>query len=692
MKRTMLLSLGVALFVFIGAVSMSVLIPPNLAKYHDRSQTVLAGDGSILRAFLSKDGMWRIPMRHHDVEPRYKDFLIAYEDKRYWSHFGVDPIAVLRASGQLISSGRIISGASTITMQVARLLEPRPRTLGSKLIEMARAIQLELVFSKEEILSMYFSLAPFGGNVEGATAASLIYFNKLPARLTIAEAALLVALPQSPTVSRPDRNPGKAILARNKVLERLLAEGSISERELKEAKDETIDGYRHPFPFIAPHLSRRLVSKYPQQDVINTQIDPAFQKSSQEILKMAVDTEGGEINGAVMIVENKTGAVVSYAASSDFFNKERLGQVDYIKAIRSPGSALKPFIYAMAFDENIAHPETLLADEETRFGGYRPTNFDGINNGQVSASYALRTSLNTPAVTLLHKIGPRRFLSRLGTTNYKPMIGDSDPGLSIALGGLGISLEHLVSMYTAFSNGGNHRDISFTKNIPRTKRLELFNQQSSDYIINILEKTPRPTGRYNRAEDRKIAFKTGTSSSYRDALAVGFDGTYTVGVWLGHPKAEPMRNKTGIKTAAPVLFRIFDMLPHNKDDGGFSKSADIKRKVPKNLRRVGLDKDKIAPRGQDSFDVAFPVDGAQIPFPSMSNGSGANLSIKLKDGRRPFSVFVNGRVMKGRNPSRSITWTPKGPGFYSIVAVDRVGNVAETRFELSNLSSVSKAR
>ena len=687
MRRATFIALIATALTFIGVLGVSVFLPPNLAKYHDGSQTVLAEDGSILRAFLSKDGMWRIPMRYKDVEPRYADFLIAYEDKRFWSHLGVDPLAILRATGQLISSGRIISGASTITMQVVRLLEPRPRTLLSKLIEMARAVQLELTFSKEEILSMYFSLAPFGGNVEGATAASLIYFNKVPARLTVSEAALLVALPQSPTVSRPDRNPQKAMLARNKVLERLLAEGLISERELNEAKDEIIDGYRHPFPFIAPHLARRLVSQYPERDVIHTHINPEFQNSSREILKMAVDAEGGEINGAVIIVENKTGAVLSYAASSDFFDRKRRGQVDYIRAIRSPGSALKPFIYAMAFDENIAHPETLLADEETRFGGYRPTNFDGRDTGEVSASDALKTSLNTPAVTLLHKIGPRRFLSQLGTPKYKPIIVDADPGLSIALGGLGISLEHLVSMYTAFGNGGNYRDISLTKYLNFTERSELFNQLSSDYIIDILKKTPRPAGRYNGLEDRDIAFKTGTSSSYRDVLAVGFDETFTVGVWLGHPEAKPMRQKTGIKTAAPLLFRIFDMLPHNKAEKGWLRSATIKE-APKNLRRVVLEKNENTSQNQDSFGVAFPVEGAKIPFISTSDGTATSLSIKLKDGSRPFSVFVNGRAMHGRTVSRSIAWTPKGAGFYSIVAVDRAGNVAETRFELASPDAV----
>ena len=336
-------------------VGLHAILPPNLDRYNDTSKLVVAHDGSILRAFISDDDMWRFPIRYSEVDPKFIEYLLAYEDKRFWSHFGVDPLALTRAVGQLVGAGQVISGASTITMQVARLLEPRPRTLTSKILEVIRATQLELMFSKKEILSIYLTLAPYGGNIEGIKAASLLYFNKQPNKLTVSEAALLVALPQSPSRTRPDKNIQNASAARDKVLHRLLNSKIISEKDIVEAKQIKIEGDRYSFPFLSPHLARRLVKQDPSQNIFHTHIKKELQISAQQILEDAIEAEGKELNGAAIIVDNKTGAVISYVASSDFFNQEREGQVDYIRAIRSPGSALKPFIYAMAFSENIAH-------------------------------------------------------------------------------------------------------------------------------------------------------------------------------------------------------------------------------------------------------------------------------------------------------------------------------------------------
>ena len=376
-------------FLVIGVVVVSLgtsvlgfnfFFSPNLQRYEDLSRTVVAVDESILRVFTSNDEMWRLPTRLEDVDPRYIEFLIAYEDKRFWSHVGVDPMAVARAIGQWFSAGKVVSGASTITMQVARLLEPRPRTLLSKGIELARAFQLEMRFSKKDILSIYLTLAPFGGNIEGVRAASLAYFNKLPRKLTTAEAALLVALPQSPSKNRPDRNQDNARIARARVLGRLQSAGAVSSLEAEEAEAVPIEAKRYQFPFIAPHLARRLHYRNPNQKVIRTHIIPDFQVSAQGIVSETVrQTEPG-INAAAIIIENKTANILAYVASNGFFDTSRSGQVDYIQAVRSPGSALKPFIYAMAFNEGIAHPETLLADRKKRFGGYRPTNFNGFSH------------------------------------------------------------------------------------------------------------------------------------------------------------------------------------------------------------------------------------------------------------------------------------------------------------------------
>ena len=682
-------------FLVIGVVVVSLgtsvlgfnfFFSPNLQRYEDLSRMVVAVDESILRVFTSNDEMWRLPTRLEDVDPRYIEFLIAYEDKRFWSHVGVDPMAVARAIGQWFSAGKVVSGASTITMQVARLLEPRPRTLLSKGIELARAFQLEMRFSKKDILSIYLTLAPFGGNIEGVRAASLAYFNKLPRMLTTAEAALLVALPQSPSKNRPDRNQNNARIARARVLGRLQSAGAVSSLEAEEAEAVPIEAKRYQFPFIAPHLARRLHYRNPNQKVIRTHIIPDFQVSAQGIVSETVrQTEPG-INAAAIIIENKTANILAYVASNGFFDASRSGQVDYIQAVRSPGSALKPFIYAMAFNEGIAHPETLLADRKKRFGGYRPTNFNGSSHGLITARYALQASLNVPAVTLLNEVGPRRFLSHLTNVGVRPLIRDAgkSPGLAVALGGVGISLEQLAELYGALARGGTFKNLSFTKNASSEQDVTFFDKKPTAFVTDILKGTPRPQGRYRRSRNRKIAFKTGTSSSYRDVLALGFDNTYTVGVWIGHPEAKPMTGKTGIRSAAPVLFHIFDFLPVGSEEKTTPLAIASMNKAPKNLRTLINSGEKSTTTNSTLFSISFPVDGSKIPFQQRNSGSATVYPIKMRDGKRPFSVFVNGKPIRSRNLARSVAWAPQDPGFYSIMALDRVGNVAVSNVELSN--------
>ena len=660
--------------------------PPDLTRYEDVSRVVVAKDESILRVFASNDEMWRLPTRLEDVDPRYIEFLISYEDKRFWSHLGVDPMAVARAIGQWISTGEIVSGASTITMQVARLLEPRPRTLLSKGIEMARAFQLEMRFSKKDILSIYLTLAPFGGNIEGVRAASLAYFNKPPRKLTTAEAALLVALPQSPSKNRPDRNQDNARMARAKVLNRLQSAGTVSSLEAEESEAAPIEAKRYRFPFLAPHLARRLFYGNPGQKVIRTHILPDFQVSAQGIVSEAVRRTASGVNAAAIIIENKTAKILAYVASNGFFDTSRSGQVDYIQAVRSPGSALKPFIYAMAFNEGIAHPETLLTDRMKRFGGYRPTNFNGLSHGLITARYALQASLNVPAVTLLNEVGPRRFLSHLNNVGVRPLMRDAgkSPGLAVALGGVGISLEQLTEMYGALARGGTFKNLSFAKGVATVQAVTFFDKKTTAFVAGILKGTPRPQGRYRRSENLKIAFKTGTSSSYRDVLALGFDNTYTVGVWIGHPKAKPMTGKTGIGSAAPVLFRIFDFLPVRSEGNATPMANVASREAPKNLRALDASGEFSMSPDSSPFSVSFPADGSRIPFHLLNSSSTAVYPIKLQDGKRPFSIFVNGKPFRLGNLARSVTWRPREPGFYSIVAIDRAGNVAASKVELSS--------
>ena len=477
--------------------------------------------------------------------------------------------------------------------------------------------------------------------------------------MTIAEAALLVALPRSPSIYRPDRHQRNAKEARAKVLKRLRLAGMISSKKSVEAENTPIEAKRHRFPFLAPHLARRLLFENPGAVTIHTHIVPDFQAAAADIVDEAIRPAGHGVNAAAIIIENRTARVLAYVASSGFFDATRAGQVDFVRAIRSPGSALKPFIYAMAFDEMIAHPKTVLADREKRFGGYRPVNFDGSNHGQVTARYALQASLNVPAVTLLNAIGPRRFLSRLHDVGVSPRLRNigSGPGLAVALGGVGVSLEQLAALYSAIARGGAYKDLSFSKDQDSAATVRLFGQRAADAVADILKGSPRPQGRYEGEDNRNIAFKTGTSSGYRDVLALGFEETYTVGVWIGHPGGKPMPGKTGINMAAPVLFRVLDFLPTQTRKSPKPVENAMREKAPKNLKTL-------FPAGEKpAFSISFPVDGSNIPLPRRDSSLAPVYPIKLRDGERPFSVFVNGKPIRFGSLARSVTWNPRGPGF-----------------------------
>ncbi len=421
-------------------VTLDLVFPPDLGRYKDRSVEVRAQDGHLMRAYLSNDDQWRLVTHPQDVDPRYLAFLKAIEDKRFDSHWGVDPLAVLRAAGQWITAGHIVSGASTLTMQAERLLEPRPRGLGTKALQALRALQLERRYSKSKILSVYLTLAPFGGNLEGVRAASLAYFGKGPAHLTTAQAALLVALPQSPERMRPDRHPANARQGRDKVLHRLADDGVIDQATLNEALAAPIPDARRPMPLIAPRFADDLFATAKPGEIIRTPID--FEREKQ-IERMGADEQRWFPDGASMaaiVIENRNREVRAYMGGLDYWG--RAGQIDLARAVRSPGSALKPFIYGLAFDELPLHPETIMLDEPLVFGDYAPQNFDHGFQGMVSVRQALQMSLNIPAVAVLDKLGPVRVAELLKSGGAKLSFPYTHelPGLPMALGGVGISL------------------------------------------------------------------------------------------------------------------------------------------------------------------------------------------------------------------------------------------------------------
>ncbi len=504
-----------------GALALDRLFPPDLSRLSDLSQLVEDKDGRVLRAFIARDGSWRLPVLLADVDPRFRRMLLAYEDKRFDSHWGVDPLALARAAGQFAIHGHVVSGASTLTMQTARLLEPRPRRLISKFIEIGRAFQLEERFSKDQILSMYLTLAPYGGNLSGIRAATRFYFDKEPRELSDAEAALLVALPQSPERLRPDR---------------------------------------------AFHLAARLVAQSPGATEIQSLVDGDLQRRLQAFaLRRQQSLEAGA-TVAILVVENAGRSVRAYVGAADFFDRSGPGQNDMVKAIRSPGSTLKPFVYGLAFDDLLIHPETMVTDAPMRFGDYAPQNFDHRFHGEMTAREALQLSLNLPAVALLDRVGPARFAGLFRDVGLPLTFPDKQraPGLPIVPGGVGTSLEDLVALYAGLADRGQVRALRFTAQTPLAPAHKMMSPVAAWYLTRILSDTPPPPSWLaggNRAKGPLVAYKTGTSYGFRDAWAIGYNADYTVGVWVGRPDGSFSTGRMGRDAAAPVLFAVFDQLP-----------------------------------------------------------------------------------------------------------------------------------
>jgi penicillin-binding protein 1C len=435
-----------------GAYWISALGPPPLGEALAFSTLVVDRDGKLLRPYATPEGRWRMPATRENVDPRFLQLLLAYEDKRFYAHPGIDPYALGRAFAQLATQGRIVSGASTITMQVARLLEPRAeRSFNAKLRQMLRALEIERALSKDEVLALYLSLAPYGGNLEGVRAASLAYFGKEPRRLTLGEAAMLVALPQSPERRRPDRSSRALREARDRVLERAAASSIFPLDEIERAKREPVPDTRRPMPILAPHAAEAAVAAAPQRNLHRLTIDAALQTSLEELARERARALGPDISVAILAVDHANGDVLARVASADYFDTRRAGQVDMTSAVRSPGSTLKPFIYGLGFEDGLIHPETLIEDRPIRFGGYAPENFDLHFQGTVTVRRALQLSLNVPAVAVLDRVSPSRFAAartrQAGSLRSRQ--NEVPPGLAISLGGVRRSTM-LVALYAGW--------------------------------------------------------------------------------------------------------------------------------------------------------------------------------------------------------------------------------------------------
>lgn len=538
--------------------------PLPLPDANHGSTVVLARDGSPLRAFADAQGIWSYPISVDEISPLYLQALIGYEDRWFWQHPGINPVASMRALGQMIASGRIVSGGSTLTMQVARILEPHSRSIGGKVRQSLRALQLETHLSKREILELYLAHAPFGGTLQGVEAASWAYLGHSARQLSHAEAALLVVLPQAPSRLRPDRNASDARVARDKVLERMATLGVWTQDQVSDARIEPVVARSLRPPLSAALLARRLHQRHPQERRIQTTIDMQLQRSVEERVQGYMARLPERTSAAVLIVDNADLSVRAYLGSAEFADEARLGHVDMVQAWRSPGSTLKPFLYGLALDDGLIHSESLLVDAPQSFGDYRPGNFDQAFNGPVGAAEALRLSLNVPAVDLLERVGAARFSARLANTGLQLRLARGvKPNLSIILGGTGVRMEDLAGAYAALSRKGVGGVVRFSEQDALIER-RVLSPGAAWIIREILEANPRPGYRpdtFDTGSHPKVAWKTGTSYGFRDAWAMGTTRGHTVGVWIGRPDGTPLPGQYGAVTALPLLFQLVDSLP-----------------------------------------------------------------------------------------------------------------------------------
>ncbi|OBS32657.1 peptidoglycan glycosyltransferase PbpC [Pseudomonas syringae] len=547
----------------------------------DLARVVLAEDGTPLWRFADANGVWRYPVSNEQVSPYYLEALLTYEDRWFYSHPGVNPLALLRATWQNLSGARVVSGGSTLSMQVARLLDPHSRTLSGKFRQLWRTLQLEWHLSKDQILSLYLNRAPFGGTLQGVAAASWAYLGKSPQNLTRAEAALLAVLPQAPSRLRPDRHPQRAQQARDKVLRRLAEFQVWPQASVNEALEEPLWLAPRQEPSLAPLLARRLNRPH-SPPLISTTLDASLQRRMEDLLMGWRARLPERTSAAILVVEAESMAVRAYVGSVDINDAKRFGHVDMVTALRSPGSTLKPFLYGMAMDAGLIHSESLMQDVPRRYGDYRPGNFSSGFGGPVAASSALSMSLNLPAVQLLEVYGPKRFAAELrngGVPLTLPPL--AEPSLALILGGAGSRLEDLVTGYSAFARGGRSADVRLQPQ-DRLRERRMMSPGAAWIIRRILSGQSRPDidPRAELVQRPQLAWKTGTSYGFRDAWAIGVGPRFLVGVWIGRPDGTPVPGQFGLASAAPLMLQVHDVLVNRDSQRGIAAPV---QPVPQNV-------------------------------------------------------------------------------------------------------------
>ena len=680
----MSLTIACVLFVWRAVAGLDA----QLARAEDVSVTVLDRNDRLLRAFTTPDDRWRLPVEPSQVDARYLAMLAAFEDKRFHAHPGVDALAVGRAAVQFVRNMRIVSGASTLTMQTSRLLDgEHPRSAIGKLRQMVRAVALERRLDKVGILRLYLRLAPFGGNIEGVRAASLAYFGKEPKRLTLAEAALLVALPQAPKSRRPDRYADAAHRARDRVLDRVRGAGVISAEEAADAKREPVPRARRAFPKLAPHLAEGELRSDPRRLVHRLTLDVDAQARLEILAREHAQALGPKLSVALLAVDHRSGAVIAHVGSADYHDETRLGAIDMTDAVRSPGSTLKPLIYGLAFEQGLAHPETLIEDQPTRFGTWQPQNFDEEFHGSVTIREALAQSLNIPAVKVLAAVGPARLVGRMRRIRLQVTLPPAtEPTIAIALGGVGMRLSDLATLFAAIARGGEAVRLEHRRDAPRPRgRVDalprLLSPAAAWHVTDILRGAPPPAN----AKGGGIAYKTGTSYGYRDAWAIGSDGRFTVAVWVGRPDATATPGLTGRTAAAPILFDAMARLadrptPFDAAPAGVLRAAT--GSLPPPLRRFKAPGEPEAATGpflEPPVSIAFPPDKSQI---ETATGAPDQIVLKADGGALPLTWLVDGTPLDTDPTRRDVEWQPLGRGFVRISVIDANGRTDRVEVRL----------